>query len=72
MNEKSKPIAGLTVVLKEKDGEKHYSTGTEYDGYYYFPNVSQGNYILEIEKNEQRSENITRKNLPEHLLTNTS
>ena len=71
-NEKSKPIAGLTVVLKEKDGEKHYSTVTEYDGYYYFPNVSQGNYILEIEKNEQLSENITIKNLPEQVITEKS
>ena len=68
-NDKSKPVSGVTVFLKQINGDKEYTTTTEYDGYYYFSNVSQGNYKIEVEANTLNIKSLVTKNLPERVVT---
>jgi hypothetical protein len=69
VNGMSKPAAGITVNLHDKDSDKTYSTVTEYDGYYYFANITQGEYTLSIKNTNTNTSQLSVKNLPEHIIT---
>ncbi|KAF7771479.1 hypothetical protein PCIT_a4066 [Pseudoalteromonas citrea] len=64
----SKPAAGVSVFLLQ-NGKKQLETITQYDGYYYFPNVLAGTYTLHIESNQLNIEQFTAQNIPERIIT---
>lgn len=48
-SEKQKPYPGLDVLLLDADsGEEVVSATSEYDGYYVFPAISMGSYVLQV------------------------
>lgn len=64
----SKPAAGVSVFLLQ-NGKKPLETITQYDGYYYFPNVPAGTYTVHIESNLLNIEQFTAQNIPEKIIT---
>lgn len=66
---KTKPISGVTVRLHDTNSDKTYSTMTEYDGYYYFTNITHGIYSLSVYADVKDSTQLEIENLPEHIMT---
>ncbi|MBE0368044.1 carboxypeptidase-like regulatory domain-containing protein [Pseudoalteromonas aurantia] len=65
----SKPAAGVSVMLLDVNGDIQYETISEYDGYYFFSNVSAGKYTVKIESNQLNIANLIVKNLPNEIIT---
>lgn len=56
-------IEGADVILKDADGNELKRTATDSDGYYEFPNLKPGKYIVTVEVGENnRSYNVDTNN----------
>jgi len=67
--DKTKPSAGIKVILKNIKTGKQYTTITEYDGYYYFERVSHGEYSIEVDPSALTTEKLLARNIPNKIQT---
>jgi cell division septation protein DedD len=68
INNKSQPASNVTVVLIDKDGNEQYETTSEYDGYYYFPKVTVGEYSLQFRQNKIEVNKLVTLNVPDKII----
>ena len=66
---KTKPGAGVKMILRKINSDKEYTTTTEYDGYYYFQGISHGEYKIEFDSTALTTEKLTAKNIPNSIKT---